>query len=1127
MLTLADVAEPGSLVLPRVFLSYSRGDDEPFVKRLHADLTARGFTVWFDRESLMSRGATFHQEIKDAILKEVDRLVYVGGPKAKDSKNVKEEWHLALECDKIVVPILRVGDGVRASMPSELGMLHCEDFRKDADYPAHLEKFIGHLTAPAKPLGALFAVPGLPPNFLARPELMNRVRDALLVDLQTAKVITSADSRVGMQGMGGIGKSVLAAALARNRQVRQAYPDGIIWVSCGEKVDDNQLISMLRDVGRHLGNDEPFDSVPQGQGILRKLLIDKAALIILDDVWKASVAQAFDVLGPRSRLLVTTRDAGILHALNGELVPVSLFSEEEALQLLADSVGTEPSALSREAREVIHECGLLPLALALCGGMAKKRGGNFRSVLERLRRADLDKIADRESINEQHNSIWRAMQASVNVLTEDDQRRFAELAVFDSDATVPEAAVATLWAHTGNLDDLDTEDLLINFAERSLIILDKKSDDTGNVVRRVSLHDLLYDYATRMTADATELHRKLLDAYKARCPNDWPSGPDDGYFLQKLRDHLLAADRGDDLAGLLLELRWLERKNEAGLVFDLPSDYMVARSHLPGSHRSHRILSLLEEALRRNINFVHHHRHDYPQALFQSLWNAGWWYDNPELKNYYEDPKGDLNRRMAQGTPRLWEIVEKWRVEKEAREGPFPWLRLRRPAEEQLGGALRFIFHVDGVDRIVVAPTGTRFAMKCNGSIGVWEAASGIFLGRLQGPTSSALGFVFSPEGDLLAALCNDQTLKIWNTATGSLLQSVPVSHYSRGGLAWTNANEIVFLSEKRGIQEFHPATGSLTVKEGCGPVSLDAWIEYSEDFTLFERQEGYVTVRNRFTGNIAKRFKLAEGTESIRIFNRGRTLAFISETSSNTYVLTFIDLAEEGGSGTLAVDQCRDYYSEDMQMRAYVQEPIISFVPPEYGGQMCAFPGGGIVVLPQGLHLEGNPGVYDLAFLPGNEYLVSAGTDNGIRVWRITPGVQQELPLKMCNQQMPTGTHEKVAISPDGRSVQVTEQATIRGFDESSKYTAETYERYWNVSQEMTAEEHKSNMAALPGRPVHPYVAESTKTETLIRHAETGRILAYYDRPFVASAMCPSRPILAGISNRHVYVLELSGVGR
>jgi len=97
-----------------------------------------------------------------------------------------------------------------------------------------LAKLIENLRQPNPKLGALFAVPSLPPRFLGRPELMRRVRDALLVDLQKPQVITSADAKVGMQGMGGIGKSVLAAALARNRNVRQSYPDGIIWISCGK-----------------------------------------------------------------------------------------------------------------------------------------------------------------------------------------------------------------------------------------------------------------------------------------------------------------------------------------------------------------------------------------------------------------------------------------------------------------------------------------------------------------------------------------------------------------------------------------------------------------------------------------------------------------------------------------------------------------------------------------------------------------------------------------------------------------------------------------------------------------------------------------------------------------------------
>jgi len=118
---------------------------------------------------------------------------------------------------------------------------------------------------------------------------------------------------------------------------------------------------------------------------------------------------------------------------------------------------------------------------SLSGGMSKKRGGDFRSVLERLRRADLDKIADRESINPQHETLWRAMQASVDMLAIDEQRRFAELAVFSEDDTVPESSIATLWEHTGRLNDLDAHDLLINLAERSLIQLDTHAVAEGTL----------------------------------------------------------------------------------------------------------------------------------------------------------------------------------------------------------------------------------------------------------------------------------------------------------------------------------------------------------------------------------------------------------------------------------------------------------------------------------------------------------------------------------------------------------------------------------------------------------------------------------------------------------------------
>ena len=84
-------------------------------------------------------------------------------------------------------------------------------------------------------MGKLVAVAELPACFLAQPYRIKALRDLLLVDLQKPVVVSGAAARVGLQGMGGIGKSVLASALAHRHEVRRAFPDGIFWITLGQK----------------------------------------------------------------------------------------------------------------------------------------------------------------------------------------------------------------------------------------------------------------------------------------------------------------------------------------------------------------------------------------------------------------------------------------------------------------------------------------------------------------------------------------------------------------------------------------------------------------------------------------------------------------------------------------------------------------------------------------------------------------------------------------------------------------------------------------------------------------------------------------------------------------------------
>lgn len=802
--------------LPRLFLSYARGDDEQFARRLHADLEKYGFEVWWDRESLHSVRLTFHQQIKDAIHRIIDRMIYVGGPKAAVSDYVREEWRFALECDKPIIPIIRLGE--YNDIPGELSFLHCEDFRDDGQYSGQLAKLIANLERPEPPLGKLYAVPRLPPHFLGRPDLMRKLKDAVLVDLQKPVVITGAEARMGVQGMGGIGKSVLASALARDCDVRRSYPDGIVWVHFGQKPD---LVQLQSDLAQMLGSRESIENETQGSIVLENLLASKATLLVLDDVWKAPDAMAFDVLGPRCRAVVTTRDAGILHALDGVMYPVELLTETEARRLLADAVGLRPDDLPSEAAEIIEQCGCLPLAVALCGGMAKA-GIRWTSILDRLRRADLDSIADRQAIYSQHRDIHRAMLASVEVLDPSEQRRFAELAVFANDHALPEAAVATLWQHTGNLNALDTEALLVNFAQRSLVRLDAPTESKQPGEKHVSMHDLLHDLACKLVGDTKTLNEALLAAYDTRCRDGYPSGPNDGYFFERICHHLAEAGRMEQVRDLLVDCNWLRAKLQNTGVPALLSDFNA----LPQDDS----VCTVRDAIRLSAHVLNREPAELESQLYGRL--AGT--PDARLRSFV-----DRLRSAQPGSPRL---RPRFGGSLAAPSGP-----LIRTLDGRTGA----------VDEVVSVGDG-RVASAGTGRVQVWNVETGAIVRTREG-YASALALT----DDRCVVFASESILYVWDIDNGEIRRTLegPVIDGATGHLVSILAltglpgGRVVSGSTDHRIRVWSIHTGELLneVREKSGPIYALARVgDHDVVYTSIEYTVRLLDVR---TGEIRRSF--------------------------------------------------------------------------------------------------------------------------------------------------------------------------------------------------------------------------------------------------------------------------------
>ena len=125
--------------------------------------------------------------------------------------------------------------------------------------------------------------PPLPMNYVARPEAFTALRDAVITDGCGRHIALTA-----LKGMGGIGKTVLAKALCHDEVVQQAFPDGVIWITVG-KESAFDVVTRLREVGKALNDDlTRYDNKLGCTNQYRSTIRNKAALIVIDDVWKTS-----------------------------------------------------------------------------------------------------------------------------------------------------------------------------------------------------------------------------------------------------------------------------------------------------------------------------------------------------------------------------------------------------------------------------------------------------------------------------------------------------------------------------------------------------------------------------------------------------------------------------------------------------------------------------------------------------------------------------------------------------------------------------------------------------------------------------------------------------------------------
>ncbi len=419
------------------------------------------------------------------------------------------------------------------------------------------------------------------PWVVDRPAEMDQIVAALRRSARTVGITTA------VHGAGGFVKTTVAKMVRADRRVVRRFRGRVYWVTLGRDVGKQALAGLVNGL---IGQLEPgraatfTDARQAAEQLAAVLAAGPRRLVVLDDVWSEEQLAAFPV-GGRCARLVTTRIPSLAE---GASVPIKVdqMSEKQARELLSAELPPLPAAV---AAGLLEETGRWPLLLRLVNkilaAQAQSRdiAAAAEDLLGRLRRGEAPQVheptlaADQQldvSDPDQRSKAVRAtIQASTSLLSAAEHDRFAELAVFAEDETIPVTLITALWQATGGLDPMAAGSLCFRLADLALLTRVPGGDDGA-----ITVHDVIRDFlheelgGTRLA----QLHQVLLDAAAQGLPTAAAAAADGGmvtawwelpetarYLQEHLIEHLLAAGQTGQAEEVVADLRWVGARLQA------------------------------------------------------------------------------------------------------------------------------------------------------------------------------------------------------------------------------------------------------------------------------------------------------------------------------------------------------------------------------------------------------------------------------------------------------------------------------------------------------------------------------------------------------------------------------------
>jgi len=173
--------------------------------------------------------------------------------------------------------------------------------------------------------------------------------------------------------------------------------------------ESDGILSLQRTLLSHLKvKSLQIEILDQGKNIIRDNLVNMKVLLVLDDVDNISqlenLAEKQDWFGLGSRIMITTRDMGVLRSLGAvKCYKIDLLNSDESLQLFCHKAFKRDQPQEHQlqlSKVAIQQAGGLPLALEMLGSsLCERSESQWKEFLDMKEYPNKDIVMKKLRIN--------------------------------------------------------------------------------------------------------------------------------------------------------------------------------------------------------------------------------------------------------------------------------------------------------------------------------------------------------------------------------------------------------------------------------------------------------------------------------------------------------------------------------------------------------------------------------------------------------------------------------------------------------------------------------------------------------------------------------------------------------